>query len=204
MRLPRGAVGGGCVGDDVDVVGALAAAHHHVQRLGGGGVGDQAAGGGDGAALRAVHGAGVGQLHVRGHVGRGKLQLTRLSVRAGRGDRHDGQRPVPAAFGDAPGVAVGDEPLPRFGPQAAFVEAGDDQVADAGPVAVGQLDAVLFDEPALDEVGAGAGRQGRRGGLGVGHQQRHPRRTGRSLTAAAAAASAAAWWKARWSASQAR
>ncbi len=40
------------VGDDVGVVGPLAAAHHHVQRLGGGGVGDQAAGGGDGAALR--------------------------------------------------------------------------------------------------------------------------------------------------------
>ena len=80
------------VGDDVGVVGSLAAAHHHVQRLSRGGVGDQAAGGGDGAALRGVHGAGVAELHVGGHVGRGQPQFAGLA-----GDRGDGQRPVTAA-----------------------------------------------------------------------------------------------------------
>ena len=86
----------------------------------------------------------------------------------------DGERPVAAAAGDPPGVAVGDEPVAVLGAQAPLVEAGDDQVTDPGAVAVGQHCAALFDESAADQVGAGPGRQGGGGGLGVGHQQRDP------------------------------
>ena len=56
-------------------------------------------------------------------------------------------------MGDLPAVTVLD-PCPAGG-QAAVVEPGDDQIPDPGGGAVVQLDALGFDAPGFDEVGAG-------------------------------------------------
>ena len=122
----------GGAGDDVGGVGFAAAGHADVQGLPGQGVGDQEVGGVDGAALGDVDVAGVGELGVAGEVGPGDPERPGPGpVQALPPDLGVGA----AECGDLEGVAVGE--LAAAGVDLG-VEAGADQVADAGVVAVGQ------------------------------------------------------------------
>ena len=116
---------------EVDVVAALASGEHRVELLAGLGAGGQAVHGVGGDALGGVHGAGVAEL------GGG------LDVLAGEADGAavlgvlDGEVAAVVEGQDVPPVAVLD-PVGGRGAQLAVVGAGDDQLTDAGLVAVGQ------------------------------------------------------------------
>ena len=122
---------GGVAGDDVGGVGLAAAGHADVQGLPGQGLGDEEVGGVDGAALGDVDVAGVGELGVAGEVGPGNperpgpgpVQALPPDLGVGAAER-----------GDLEGVAVGERAAAGVD---LGVEAGADQVADAGVVAVG-------------------------------------------------------------------
>jgi hypothetical protein len=128
-------------------------------------LGDEGAGGVDGGALGTVRGGGVQQLDMVMHVGGGEGDQPAV------GEVADPQRPVVQAVDDVPGVAVLD-PVPAGEQrQPPVVAPGDDPVAGPGQVAVPEPDAVCFDLPGGDAVGAGAGGQpGDVGGVGGGHQ----------------------------------
>ena len=118
---------------EVDVVGAAAAGQHGVELLPGFLTGHDAMHGVGGDTLRGVHGGGVAEL------GGGS------DVVGGQGDDAAVPR-VPHPQTTGPGQVEDGPPVAVFHPvgcadtEPAVVAAGDDQVADAGPVAVGQLD----------------------------------------------------------------
>ena len=117
---------------NVDVVGGAAAAHHGVELLPGFLTGHDAVHGVRGDTLGFVHGAGVTELH-RG-----------LDIVGGQGDgaavlyvAHP-HTTTTGQVEDGPPVTVF-HPVGCSDTKSAVVGPGDDQVADAGPVAVGQL-----------------------------------------------------------------
>ena len=143
------------VADDleVDVVGRSAAGEHRVELLARLGAGGQAVHGVGGDALGGVHGAGVaelgGGLDVVGGQADGAAVLGVLH----------GQVAAVVERQDGPPVAVLD-PVGGRGAQPAVVGAGDDQLADAGLVAVGQAPG------RADARGVGRPRGGGRGPAG--------------------------------------
>jgi hypothetical protein len=145
VGLPPGR--GGLASDHVRGVGFPASGHADVQSLPGQGVRDEEVGGVDGAALGDVDVAAVAELGVV------------REVRPGDPERF-GPRPVrplpphlrvrPAQGGDLQRVPVGEFPP---GGVDVGVEAGPDQVADTGPVPVGQGSLRRRHRAELDEPG---------------------------------------------------
>ena len=119
-----------------------------------------------------MHGAGVFELHVGGHVPGVEAQLLIGDDQVGVGvDPGDGDRPVGVEVGDLPGVAVGHEP--PAGVVGAVVAAGHDPVAHPGPVPVDQGDGDgVVDHPGGDELVADPAGQAGRLFVGVGQQER--------------------------------
>ena len=124
-----GVAGDGAV--EVEVVGSSAAGQHRVLLLAGHLAGGDSVHGVGGDALDGVHGGGVAEVDGLADIGRGQGQGPPggdvFDVQGAGGG--DGQDPEP--------VAVLDPVVPSVA-QAPLVAAGDDQVAGAGGVAVGQ------------------------------------------------------------------
>ena len=157
-------------GHDVDRVALAAAGHAHIERFPPGGLVHEQVGGVDRPALRDVHVPGVGEVHVPFEVVLGQLErrgpqhLTRERVAAGHApDQRDTclSHLVPRL--DAEHVAVGQAPSGFPRPDAGVLP-GHDEVADAGDVAVRQLDEVIGgDQAERRELVSGAA--GEFGGL---------------------------------------
>ena len=151
---------GGGAGDDVRGVGLAAAGHADVPGLAGQGAGDEKVGGVDGTALGDVDVAGVGEFGMAGEVGPGHVEgLGPGPVQALPPNHGVGA----AECGDHQGVTVGELAAARLD---LGVEAGADQVADAGVVAVRQGGLRRADGAELGELGLDAA--GEPGGFGVG------------------------------------
>src|SRR5215207_686117 len=130
----------------VKVVGGPATADHRVELFAGHQLVDDSVGGVGGDALGGVNGGGVAELDGLPH------------VVTGEGDGFAGAQVVRSEFAvggessDGPPVAVAD-PVAAVG-EAAVIEAGDDQVADTGPIPIGEVG--LKDRPVAAEArGAG-------------------------------------------------
>ena len=138
------------VADDlqVQVVGGPSAGEHGVQLLPGFLPGDQAVHRVGGDALGGVDGGRIPELGRLGHVVGGQPGG---EVAAGV---PDGEVAVSADVGDGPPVAVL-HPITAAESEAAVVAAGDDHIADAGQVPVGQLD-FAAGWGVSESVGAGA------------------------------------------------
>ncbi len=129
----RYAVGVAVAADrQIEVVGGPAAGDHRVQLLSSHQLINQSVGGVGGDALGSVNGGRVSKLDRLSHIAGG--QRDRFASAAMRGM----DAAVGVEGGDGPAVAVAD-PVAAGG-EAAVVAAGDDQVADAGSVAVGKVD----------------------------------------------------------------
>jgi hypothetical protein len=151
---------GGAAGDDEGGAGLAAAGHADIQSLAGQGIGDQEVGGVDGAALGDVNVADVGELGMAGKVGPGHPE----------GPGPGPVQPLPphhgvgaAECGDHKGVAVGELSAARVD---LGVQAGANQVTDAGVVAVRQRSPRRADAAELGELRLDAA--GQLGGFGVG------------------------------------
>jgi hypothetical protein len=141
--------------------------------------GDHGVAGVGGAALGGVHGGGVGQVEVLGHVrgGQGQPLPDGFAVRA-RGRRGGGGDPdvegaVVADGEDLVGLAVDRAAaVALVAGEVPAVVAGLDEVADPGDGALGQCDAVLGDPAQADEFGAQLPRKSSGGGVVVDQQHR--------------------------------
>lgn len=103
--------------------------------------------------LSAVNGGGVAEFKFFTHILCGQHECLAVGLVTATQPAH-GERTVVVAVFDLPAVAVLDPAA--SGGEAALVEAGDDEIADACGGAVVQALAVCFNLAGFDEVGAGA------------------------------------------------